>query len=75
MVNGNESASPADVKTTLATIKLEPIASSALPWGACLADAENCAVHSAILPRTTWDAIISQVYLICIRIWAEYHQI
>ena len=26
-----------------------------LPWGACLADPENCPVHSTILPKTYWS--------------------
>ena len=32
-----------------------PPATSNLPWGACLADPESCAVHSTILPKTTWS--------------------
>ena len=26
-----------------------------LPWGLCLADTENCPVHSTILPKTHWS--------------------
>ena len=53
MVNGGTE----EVKTCPVLVKREPTTATAssLPWGACLADAESCTVHSTILPKTTWS--------------------
>ena len=43
--------------TSTTTTEMSPeskAAAAKLPWGACLANDENCPVHSTILPRTHW---------------------
>lgn len=51
----NENERTPEKKSEMCQMKSEiKLENHVMPWGVCLTDAENCQVHSTILPKTHW---------------------